>query len=217
MATTDPTSLTSASASAAAPTATLAPAPQSAPTSSPASASVPELPVHPVQIPVQTSTYTPFNHVSTADDLDTTLSSDLQPLTNATLTIRCIKSFEYRTEKNLVLKGLDLLTMTVGELMERCREGEWGRRGWMSIPFRFLFFLSFLVRLCFVHLSSCLSPFRGSCGPEHQLDPECGTTEIRQRVNESRRESTLRTNKGGLNEKRLPCSQCSQCSQCSVG
>jgi hypothetical protein len=51
------------------------------------------------------------------------LSSELQPVTNATLTIRCIKSFEYRTEKNLVLKGLDLTTLTAGELIEKCREG----------------------------------------------------------------------------------------------
>jgi hypothetical protein len=51
------------------------------------------------------------------------LSSELQPVTNATLTIRCIKSFEYRTEKNLVLQGLDLTTLTAGDLIERCREG----------------------------------------------------------------------------------------------
>jgi hypothetical protein len=35
-----------------------------------------------------------------------------------------IKSFEYRTEKNLVLKGLDLTTLTAGQLIEMCKQGE---------------------------------------------------------------------------------------------
>lgn len=56
------------------------------------------------------------------------LSSERQPTTNATLTIRCIKSFEYRTEKNLVLQHLDLTTLTVAQLIELCKDSEFGAR-----------------------------------------------------------------------------------------
>lgn len=52
------------------------------------------------------------------------LASERNPVTDATLTIRVIKSFEYRTQKSLVLKDLDLTTLTVGELLEKCKEGE---------------------------------------------------------------------------------------------
>lgn len=52
------------------------------------------------------------------------LSQEMKPLTDATLTIRVIKSFPFRTCKNLVLRDLDLTAMTVGELMERCKKGE---------------------------------------------------------------------------------------------
>ena len=45
------------------------------------------------------------------------------PKTDATLTIRVIKSFEYRTEKSLVLHHLNLETTTVGELKETVRQG----------------------------------------------------------------------------------------------
>ncbi|PWW80154.1 hypothetical protein C7212DRAFT_159832, partial [Tuber magnatum] len=41
--------------------------------------------------------------------------------TSATLTIRVIKSFPYRTAKNLVLHNLDLTTLTSGALKERVR------------------------------------------------------------------------------------------------
>ncbi|KAF8936876.1 hypothetical protein BGZ47_009291 [Haplosporangium gracile] len=44
------------------------------------------------------------------------LSNTLAPSTAATLTIRVIKSFEYRTSKNLVLHNLDLTTTNVGQL-----------------------------------------------------------------------------------------------------
>lgn len=46
----------------------------------------------------------------------------MRPVTDATLTIRCIKSFEYRTEKNLVLRGLDLTHLKVGDLIEQCQK-----------------------------------------------------------------------------------------------
>lgn len=58
------------------------------------------------------------------------LASERNPVTNATLTIRVIKSFEYRTQKSLVLKDLDLTTLTVGELLEKCKEGEWRLLRW---------------------------------------------------------------------------------------
>ncbi|KAF9129190.1 hypothetical protein BGX30_014052 [Mortierella sp. GBA39] len=44
------------------------------------------------------------------------LSNTLAPSTAATLTIRVIKSFEYRTSKNLVLHNIDLTTTNVGQL-----------------------------------------------------------------------------------------------------
>jgi hypothetical protein len=52
------------------------------------------------------------------------LASERKPVTDATLTIRIIKSFEYRTMKPLVLKDLDLTTLTVGELLEKCKAGK---------------------------------------------------------------------------------------------
>lgn len=51
------------------------------------------------------------------------LSSELRPVTDAVLTVRVIKSFEYRTQKSLVLKGINLEEMTVGGLMDRVRNG----------------------------------------------------------------------------------------------
>lgn len=60
-------------------------------------------------------------------DSEEFLATELLPLTSATLTIRIIKSFPFRTTKNLVLKDVDLTTMTVGQLMDKCREGECSR------------------------------------------------------------------------------------------
>ena len=53
-------------------------------------------------------------------------------VTSATLTIRVIKNFPYRTARNLVLHNLDLTTLTSGALKERVRNeilssGEIGR------------------------------------------------------------------------------------------
>lgn len=52
------------------------------------------------------------------------LSSERRPTTDAVLTVRVIKSFEFRTQKSLVLKGVNLETETVGGLMERVRNGQ---------------------------------------------------------------------------------------------
>ena len=58
-----------------------------------------------------------------ADDPSQPLATTLRPLTSATLTVRIIKSFEFRTTKSLVIKEVDLERVTVGRLMEMCREG----------------------------------------------------------------------------------------------
>ncbi|KAI8979415.1 hypothetical protein BDF20DRAFT_906073 [Mycotypha africana] len=44
------------------------------------------------------------------------LTNLAKPASDATLTIRCIKNFEYRTCKNLVLQHVNLETITVGDL-----------------------------------------------------------------------------------------------------
>ena len=51
------------------------------------------------------------------------LTNTIAPKTSATLTVRVIKSFEYRTEKSLVLHNVNLETTTVGRLKEVAREG----------------------------------------------------------------------------------------------
>ncbi|WVQ74048.1 hypothetical protein IAR50_003630 [Cryptococcus sp. DSM 104548] len=49
------------------------------------------------------------------------LATERNPISDATLTVRVIKSFEFRTQKSLVLQHLDLRTLTVGALMEQVR------------------------------------------------------------------------------------------------
>lgn len=56
------------------------------------------------------------------DDFDDTPTNLAKPLTNATITIRVVKSFEYRVAKALVLHNVDLEHTTVGELRQRIRE-----------------------------------------------------------------------------------------------
>ncbi|KAK9894730.1 hypothetical protein P389DRAFT_190990 [Cystobasidium minutum MCA 4210] len=50
------------------------------------------------------------------DDSPTT--NTLRPAEDSVLTVRLIKSFEYRTEKNMVLQHVNLVTTTVGQLKE---------------------------------------------------------------------------------------------------
>ena len=45
------------------------------------------------------------------------------PKTSATLTVRVIKSFTYRTERSLVLHGINLEQTTVGQLKEMASAG----------------------------------------------------------------------------------------------
>lgn len=50
-------------------------------------------------------------------------TNTLRSANDATLTIRVIKSFTYRTVKPLVLHHLDLTSLTIGELKEMVRQG----------------------------------------------------------------------------------------------
>ncbi|EIE75755.1 hypothetical protein RO3G_00459 [Rhizopus delemar RA 99-880] len=47
---------------------------------------------------------------------DENLTNLAKPSSDATITVRCIKNFEYRTCKNLVLQHVNLETSTVGDL-----------------------------------------------------------------------------------------------------
>jgi hypothetical protein len=51
------------------------------------------------------------------------LINEARPKTSATITVRIIKSFEYRTERSLVLHDLNLETMTIGQLKDVARQG----------------------------------------------------------------------------------------------
>jgi hypothetical protein len=48
-------------------------------------------------------------------------------LTDCFLTIRVIKSFEFRTTKNMLLPHVDVTTMTVGQLKDEVRTREFLR------------------------------------------------------------------------------------------
>lgn len=57
-------------------------------------------------------------------DLDDTPTNLALPKTDATLTIRVIKSFEFRTERSLVLHHVNLEQTTVGQLKDMVRQGQ---------------------------------------------------------------------------------------------
>jgi hypothetical protein len=57
------------------------------------------------------------------DDASQPLATSLKPLTSATLTVRVVKSFEFRTAKAMILKDVNLLETTVQALMDKVREG----------------------------------------------------------------------------------------------
>lgn len=88
--------------------------------------------------------FTPFNPIQ--EDDHQPLATSLKPLSSATLTVRIIKSFEFRTQKALVLQDVDLERETVGGLMGRCREGRYCETVnkslaflplmWLRLPFR---------------------------------------------------------------------------------
>ncbi|KAL4064327.1 cytoplasmic protein [Scleroderma citrinum] len=56
------------------------------------------------------------------------------PNTEATITVRVIKSFEYRTERSLVLHNLNLPATTVGELKNIAKQAIQSRPAWK--PYR---------------------------------------------------------------------------------
>lgn len=51
------------------------------------------------------------------------LTNLAHPKSSATITVRVIKSFEYRTEKSLVLHNVNLLETTVAQLKQRVLDG----------------------------------------------------------------------------------------------
>ncbi|KAI9632092.1 cytoplasm protein [Dioszegia hungarica] len=73
--------------------------------------------------PTPLATSTPASAPAHGENTYDPLRSDeaFHPLNNATITVRIIKSFEYRTFRGMVLKGVNLGEVTVGELMERCK------------------------------------------------------------------------------------------------
>ncbi|KAI6167138.1 hypothetical protein EDD17DRAFT_1110205 [Pisolithus thermaeus] len=60
------------------------------------------------------------------------LTNTTLPITEATITVRVIKSFEYRTEKSLVLHKLDLQKTTVGELKNIAKQAIQSGPGWKA-------------------------------------------------------------------------------------
>ncbi|KAF8731242.1 hypothetical protein AX14_005015 [Amanita brunnescens Koide BX004] len=46
------------------------------------------------------------------------LANEMRPRTDATITVRVIKSFEFRTERNLVVHHVNLKKTTIGELKD---------------------------------------------------------------------------------------------------
>ncbi|KAI9256232.1 hypothetical protein BY458DRAFT_519434 [Sporodiniella umbellata] len=61
---------------------------------------------------------------------DENLTNLANPTSSATITVRCIKSFEYRTCKNLVLRNVNLETETVGNLKKLITEKVHSEPGW---------------------------------------------------------------------------------------
>ncbi|KZT58968.1 hypothetical protein CALCODRAFT_450794 [Calocera cornea HHB12733] len=71
---------------------------------------------------------------TTTDGISDVLTNLAVPKTSATLTVRVIKSFEFRTEKSLVLRDYNLETETVGSLKERVKKDLQTLPGWK--PYR---------------------------------------------------------------------------------
>ncbi|KAN0115958.1 Uncharacterized protein family UPF0538 [Russula decolorans] len=65
---------------------------------------------------------------------DDTLTNLARPRTSSIVTVRVIKSFEFRTERSLVLRDIDLDTTTVGDLKEIARNAIQTQPGWK--PYR---------------------------------------------------------------------------------
>ena len=63
-----------------------------------------------------------------SSDFDHTLTNLARPKTSAIITVRVIKSFEFRTERSLVLRDINLETTTVGDLKDIARNGQFSVR-----------------------------------------------------------------------------------------
>ncbi|KAG6865875.1 hypothetical protein C0991_010956 [Blastosporella zonata] len=62
------------------------------------------------------------------------LTNNTRPKSSATLTVRIIKSFQYRTERSLVLHNLDLEHTTVAHLKDTAQNAVQTQSGWK--PYR---------------------------------------------------------------------------------
>ena len=62
------------------------------------------------------------------DGIDDTPTNLALPKTDATLTIRVIKSFAFRTERSLVLHHVDLEQTSVAQLKDMVKQGEFRLR-----------------------------------------------------------------------------------------
>ncbi|KAH9462767.1 hypothetical protein MJO28_002460 [Puccinia striiformis f. sp. tritici] len=60
------------------------------------------------------------------------LTNTTKPSTDATITVRVIKSFEYRNSKNLVLHHIDLETTSIDELLTLCLQQISSAPGWKT-------------------------------------------------------------------------------------
>ncbi|KAI9510395.1 hypothetical protein F5148DRAFT_593537 [Russula earlei] len=69
---------------------------------------------------------------------DDTLTNLARPKTSAIITVRVIKSLEFRTERSLVLRDINLETTTVGDLKGIARNVIQTQPGWK--PYRFVQF-----------------------------------------------------------------------------
>lgn len=78
-----------------------------------------------------------------SDSIDDTPTNLALPKSDATLTIRVIKSFEFRTEKSLVLHHVNLEQTTVGQLKDTVRQGN------LHVHLTFTFQPRKLRNLCF--------------------------------------------------------------------
>ncbi|RHZ74081.1 hypothetical protein Glove_227g108 [Diversispora epigaea] len=73
--------------------------------------------------PFRNVNYDPYNNSSKmTQEVSSVLSNTLNPPNSATLTIRLIKNFEYRTVKYLILHEVNLETTTVGKLKNIIKE-----------------------------------------------------------------------------------------------
>jgi len=60
------------------------------------------------------------------------LTNTRKPASDATITVRVIKSFEYRNAKNLVLHHLDLHQLNTDQLLQLCRTHIASAPGWKT-------------------------------------------------------------------------------------